>query len=101
MYKIAKYHGLELVIYIHTGVQDGKGPIDGHFATAMAHVQQFCNRGNDILTPEDIVTALRSNGGVSNSLAEMVAVNRDAMQKFVALHEPIIKRCNLIRFRRA
>lgn len=92
MYKIAKYHGLELVIYIHTGVQDGKGPIDGHFATAMAHVQRFCNTGNDILTPEDIVTALRSNGGVNNSLAEMVAVNRDAMQKFVALHEPLIKR---------
>jgi hypothetical protein len=92
MYKIAKYHGLELVNYINTGVQNGKGPIDGHFATAMAHVQRFCNMGNDILTPEDIVTALRSNGGVNNSLAEMVAVNRDAMQKFVALHEPIIKR---------
>jgi hypothetical protein len=91
MYNIAKYHGLELINYIHTGVQYGKGPIDG-LGTAMAHVQRFCNTGNDILTPEDIFTALRSDGGVNNILAEMVAVNRDAIQKFVALHEPIIKR---------
>jgi hypothetical protein len=92
MYKIAKYHGLKLVNYIHTGVQDGKGTINGHFATAIAHVQQFFNTGNDILTPEDIITALRSNGGVNNSLEEMVAVNRDAMKKFVALYGPLIKR---------
>jgi hypothetical protein len=92
MYKSAKHHGLELVNYIHTGVQDGKGPIDGQFATAMAHVQRFCNTGNDILTPKDIVTVLCSNGGFNNSLAEMVAVNRYAMRKFVALHEPLIKR---------
>jgi hypothetical protein len=58
----------------------------------LAHVQRFCNTGNDILNPEYIGTALRSNGGVNNSLEEMVALNRDAMQKFVALHEPIIKR---------
>jgi hypothetical protein len=92
MNKIAKYHGLELVNYIHTGVQDGKGTIDGHFVATMTHIQRFCNTGNDILTPEDIITALRSNGVVYNSLAEMVALNRDAMQKNVALREPIIKR---------
>jgi hypothetical protein len=95
MYKISKYHGLELINYINTGIQygiqDGKGPINGHSSTAIAHINRLCNTGNDIITPEDIVTALRPNGGVNNSLAEMVAVNRDEMQNFVALHGPIIK----------
>jgi hypothetical protein len=60
---IAKQAGLKLLNFIHTGTQDGKGSIDGYFATAMRHILQFCNIVNNVVTPEEIVTALSSNDG--------------------------------------
>jgi hypothetical protein len=98
-YIIAKQAGLKLVNFIHNGVQDGKGTIDGHFATTMRHILQFCNMGNNAVTPEDIVTALSANGGVNNSVAEMISLavaemislDRDTMDLFIKKHSHIIE----------
>jgi hypothetical protein len=87
---IAKQAGLKLVNFIHTGIQDGKRPIDGHFATAMRHILQCCNMGNTVVTPEDIFTALSANGGVNNSVAEMISLDRDTMVLFIKKHSHII-----------
>jgi hypothetical protein len=89
---IAKQAGLKLVNFIHTGIQVGKGPIDGNFATAMRHILQFCNMGNNGVTPEDIVTALSTNGGVKNSVAKMISLDRDTMGLFLKKHSHITER---------
>ena len=97
MFEIAQQNGLELLCYIHTGVQDGKGPIDGHFATAMKQISKFCAAGNNIVTPVDIVNALRANGGVNNSIAEMVAINRTKIDAFLKKKCAIIKRLSFVK----
>ena len=57
MFEIARRNGLHILCYIHTGVQYGKGPIDGHFIAAMKHISKLCAAGNDIVTPLDIARA--------------------------------------------
>ena len=89
-YAIAHCHSLNIICYIHTGIQDGKGPIDGHFATAMKHVSRFCNMGNDVVTPIDIVHALRANGGLNNSVADLISINRSKVQKFVEDNKDVV-----------
>mmetsp|Transcript_50118 Transcript_50118/g.60491 ORF Transcript_50118/g.60491 Transcript_50118/m.60491 type:complete len:344 (-) Transcript_50118:695-1726(-) len=86
VFKIAQAYGLQLSSYIHTGVQDGKGPIDAHFATAMKHVHRCCAMGHDVVTSTKLVQALKANGGVNNSVSEMVGINRRQVKKFEAVN---------------
>jgi hypothetical protein len=58
----------------------------------MRHILQFCNMGNNVVTPEDIITALSANGGVNNSVAEMISLDRDTMFLFLKKHSHIIER---------
>ena len=97
MFEIAQQNRLELLCYIHTGVQDGKGPIDGHFATAMKYISKSCAAGNNIVTPVDIVKALRVNGAVNNSIAEMVRINRTKIDAFLKKNCAIIKRLSFVK----
>ena len=82
LYRISKAYGLKLLSYVHTGIQDGKGSIDAHFATAMRHVHRYCNMGHDVVTSAELIQALRANGGVNNSVAEMIGINRTQVAKF-------------------
>ena len=96
MYKIAQNYGINLRSYIHTRVQDGKGSIDAHFATAMRHIHCYCDMGADVVTPIKIVDALNANGGVNNTIAEIVGINRPAVQKFEKENHAAIREfCNI------
>jgi hypothetical protein len=50
----------------------------------------FCNMGNDVVTPAQIVQALRANGGVNNCVAELVDINRGTIDNFVTINKVII-----------
>ena len=75
----ASYHDIKVMSFIHAGVQDVKSPLDGHFANAMRHVNRHFNEGHNVITPIALVVALRSNGGMPNSSAELVPINRFAI----------------------
>jgi hypothetical protein len=90
LYTVALINGLSLMHYIHAGVQDGKGAIDGHFATAMRHIMLLWYMGNDVVTPAQIVQALWANGGVNNCVAELVDINRETIDNFVSTNKVII-----------
>lgn len=81
--KTVSSHGLKLLVMVHSGVQDGKGPIDGHFGTSMKHVTQYCNSGHDVATGRDIVHALQAIGGVCNSVELLVGINRSAVEEAI------------------
>ena len=68
LYRISKAYGLRLLSYVHTGIQDGKGSIDAHFAMAMRHVHRYCNMGHDVVTSAELIQALHANGGVNNCM---------------------------------
>jgi len=91
LHRIAQAYGLNMLTYVHTGIQDGKGCIDAHFATAMRHVHRYCNMGHDIVTSAELVKALRANGGVNNSVAEMIGINRPHVEKFERDNAAIIR----------
>ena len=60
-------HSVKLVRMIHTETQDGKSPLDGHFARAHRWILNWVAEGNNALTASHIVTALKSNGGLPNA----------------------------------
>jgi hypothetical protein len=90
LYTVALLNGLRLLRYIHTGVQDGKGAIDGHFATTMRYIVLFCKMGNDVVTPAQIVQALWAYGGVNNCATELVYINRETIENFATTNKVII-----------
>ena len=53
----------------------------------MRHVNRYCNSGHDVITPVALVTALRSMGGVPNSIAELVDINRTAIDNLSDKYE--------------
>lgn len=80
--------------FIHTETQDGKGLVDAHFATAMAHVLRFMrtsqrNRIRAIATPRGLAAALAWNGGVTNSGVQLVRMDNDKKQTVLKVVEPI------------
>jgi hypothetical protein len=94
--KIAEEYGLILRAFIHTGVQDGKGCIDAHFATAMKHVFQYCTMSNDVITPIELGSALNANGGISNTISELVGINRRAVERFEEENSAVIEKLQAI-----
>ena len=95
LYKITEKYNLTICSYIHTGVQDGKGCIDAHFSMAMHHVLMYCNMGSDVITPIELVDALNANGGVNNTVADLVGVNRPVIQQFEQHHMETIKKLKI------
>lgn len=78
-------------------VQDGKGPIDGNFATTMNQVSRFCAAGNSIVAPVDTVKALTAIGGVNISIAEMVCISRKKINKFGKINSKIMEKLSFFR----
>ncbi len=90
-------HEVEVKRDTHSGIQDGKSPLDAHFATAMRHVLLYCNEGHDVVTPVQLVNALRSNGGVRNSVAELVGVNRLEMASYLSKYSAAIADLSMVK----
>ena len=63
----------------------------------MRHISKFCAGGNDVVTPVDIVRALRANGGLCNSVVEMVSMNRRKIDAFTNDNFATIKRMSFVR----
>ena len=83
--------------FIHTETQDGKGLIDAHFARGTAHVQQYMrnsspNRVRSIATPRGLARALAWNGGIQNSIVQLIEVNQDRLGKLEACIEETKKK---------
>ena len=55
--------------------QGGKGACDRFAATMKNHVRSFVNKGNDVLTAEQFLSALTSRGGVSGARVSLVQGN--------------------------
>ena len=60
----------------------------------MRHVLRFCNMEYDVVTSAQLVLALKANGGIANSVAEMIGINRKKVQQFVTENSQIIDALN-------
>ena len=92
---VAQHHKITIPRFIHTGVQDGKGPIDAHFATSNRHVVCYVNEGNNVITPYDLVKALQHGNGVNNSQVNLIHVDRTHLQSLMSANEEWIKEENI------
>jgi hypothetical protein len=66
----------------HSETQDGKGAVDAHFAIASNHLLQYmkCVKDNKVIrinTEQDLADALAWNGGIPNSIVQLVHVDRE------------------------
>ena len=50
--------------------------------------------GNDVVTSAQLVLALKANSGVSNSVAEMIGINRNKIEQLVTANSEIVERLN-------
>eukprot|EP00957_Ditylum_brightwellii_P022876 1726658-Ditylum_brightwellii.AAC.1 len=91
-HQIAMQHGFSLSSYIYTRIQDGKGCIDAYFTTAMQHVIELCCTGSNVVTPIELVNALNMNRGISNTVDELIGINRPVVAAFETQHHPILKK---------
>ncbi|EFX76844.1 hypothetical protein DAPPUDRAFT_106758 [Daphnia pulex] len=67
-------HGVCIRRFIHTETQDGKSVLDAHFARSSQIVDDLSKEGNDVVTPTQLVTALKSYGGLENCVAELISL---------------------------
>ena len=81
LYLLCQTHKLELLSYIHTETQDGKGSIDAHFAVSMNHVLQHLHMGSNVVSPLELFSALQSNGGVANTIVSLYDIDRQCIEK--------------------
>ena len=65
-------HGIQVVRFIHTGVQDGKSSLDAHFASFARWVMEYLKEGHNALTASQLVSAMRSNGGLPNTFVGLI-----------------------------
>ncbi|CAG2213242.1 unnamed protein product [Mytilus edulis] len=87
------YHCIPLISYIHnlnlhgnmdikisqynfSEAQSGKDICDAKTAHCKMHILRYTGEGHDVLTPEDMITALNSNGGVKGVFASVIAVDQ-------------------------
>ena len=93
---IAKKYGLNLERYIHTGVQDGKGQLDAHFATSMKHVMRHVVEGNNTVSPAQLVLSLSSNGGLRRTTVLLVEKNKARTIEFLKQYSEVSKQMKTV-----
>ena len=49
----------------------------------MLHISRYCYSGNNVIIPIGLVITLSSNRRIPNSISEMIAINRNAIDKLV------------------
>ena len=84
-------HGIKILRFIHTETQDGKSPLDGHFARANKWIVDWVKEGNNALTAAQIVTALKSNGGIPNEIPQLDTYNNPRMMSLLGILSPMVK----------
>ena len=75
-------HKVKIIRFVRTETQDGKSPLDGHFARAQEWIRNWILLNNNALTAAQIVTGLRSNGGMPNSISQLVELDMDKSRQF-------------------
>ena len=85
-------HKVKIIRFVHTETQDGKSPLDGHFARAQEWIRNWILLNNNALTAAQIVTGLRSNGGMPNSISQLVELDMDKVSSVFSFLKPISKR---------
>lgn len=89
---LAKHHGFKVQAkFIHTETQDGKGVIDGHSAIFMMHVLRLVAAGENAITPAQLVSLMRANGGISNSYPELYTMNRDKISRYLQQYKDALR----------
>ncbi len=70
------HYGIRLERFVHSETQDGKGPSDVHFATALRYVDKYIESlKRDVVTPKDLCDAINHGYGLRGTVAELYDVD--------------------------
>lgn len=74
---VCEQYGFHLHSILHPDACCGKSCVDCHFAVSFRLLKRYILETKfDVLTPEDIVDALRYEGGIRNTFVDYIRVNR-------------------------
>ena len=76
-------HGVQVTRFIHTGIQDGKSSLDAHFASFARWVTEYLKEGHNALTASQLVTAMKSNGGLPNTFVRLIRHDRKQLDNIL------------------
>ncbi len=88
--------GITVERYIHTETCDGKGLIDAHFAMGMRYVDMYIGEGQNAAGPGDVFNALSYDGGMPNSFAQLVQMDRAMLEAREERYADLFSRMKLI-----
>ena len=93
---VYKHKSISIVEFLHTETQDGKTILDAFFARCMKFVKEYMavidtNKVKRIGTAEELGKALSHNGGMRNTMIQVVATNKDHTSKIEKKFEDVIK----------
>lgn len=70
-------YGIFLKELLHSETEDGKGPADAHFGTAMRHVDTYIERNKfNVVMPLELVSAINHGDGMRGCIGEMLYMNK-------------------------
>eukprot|EP00957_Ditylum_brightwellii_P194340 14800825-Ditylum_brightwellii.AAC.1 len=72
---MAETYGMKIAGRLHPDTQMGKDLVDAHFSMVMKHVICYLNESNDVDNTIQLVESLKSNGGISNTVVELLYLN--------------------------
>ncbi len=84
---LARQYKLPVLSYYHSETQDGKTTLDGFFGILYRRILYHVATVNDVVTPKQLVDAIMSGGGISNSTAVLIDTNRDETTDIVTMLE--------------
>ncbi|XP_062600025.1 uncharacterized protein LOC134261618 [Saccostrea cucullata] len=67
---------IKILEYNFSEPQSGKDICDAKTAHCKMHILRFSGEGHDVLTPDDMVIALNSNGGVKGVVTSVVSIDQ-------------------------
>ncbi|KAK3730136.1 hypothetical protein QZH41_015846, partial [Actinostola sp. cb2023] len=73
---LGKRGRIKILRYDFSDPQAGKDICDRRIATVKSHMRRYINEGNDILSDEDMKTAIESYGGVKGCYAAVVQMDQ-------------------------
>ena len=83
---------IRILGFLYQDTQGGKDLVDAHFSIAMKDIGWWLNEGYDVGNEQQLVEALRSNGGIGNTTIELLYLNRTKIDQFYSNEVDILVR---------
>lgn len=89
---LSRISKVKVARFTHSEAQDGKPPLDGHFARAFAWLMVWMRMGSSALTAAQIAAGLKNGGGSPSSIAQLESIGVEKADGLFSALGPMAKK---------